>query len=683
MAQGKKSRRGSDASRPTRKGTSRELAEKDISQDETLAMESGETNQLAIARHRLRAAAHRIVSDCDRMLGDMERPERQIWRDSVGEALLAGRHLASLIDRRLNSSVPPSGRLTTLYQEIRDPQRRIVRSMTALLSLIPTGLEEELMLQDARAIRETAIGLLATDKEGTGEQAVAPVSFPGRRSGVGNGAERPRPRLLVVDDDEAPRRALSRLLQRLGYDVTVAEHGRQALEIAERQPLDLIVTDITMPEMDGYELLARLKAHERTRHIPVIVVSGVDDVHSVVRCIEQGAEDHLTKPYETVLLQARVRASLERKRMRDLELAYLGRVAQLTAAAEAVEHQSYEAGTLAGLAQETDELGQLARVFDRMVSGIRSREEHLELRLRQLRREIRQVSNPGRLSGAISGESPFAAGQVLADRYEIREELGKGGMGMVYLAHDRKLAEDVAVKVVRRELVGQDPNLFERLKSEMRLARRISHRNVVRAHDLGEWEGVYFLTMEYVRGISLAELLNTRGRLTVESTLAIGAQLADALTVAHEQNIIHRDIKPANLLVDEEGVLKVMDFGLARLVQHTGELTQAGFVVGTPRYMAPEQLFGGDMDARSDLFAVGIVFYECLTGKPPFEASSPLAVVAKMLEGRTPPVRELSPDVPTPLSLLIERLLQRDPNDRIKSARELGEQLNQIGRSYA
>lgn len=135
--------------------------------------------------------------------------------------------------------------------------------------------------------------------------------------------------------------------------------------------------------------------------------------------------------------------------------------------------------------------------------------------------------------------------------------------------------------------------------------------------------------------------------------------------------------------MDNEGVLKVMDFGLARSVQRTGELTQAGFIVGTPRYMAPEQLFGGDMDARSDLFAVGVVFYECLTGKPPYEASTPLAVVAKMLESHPPAVRELSPDVPATLSMLIDKLLQRDPNDRIKSARELGEQLSQIGQSYS
>lgn len=252
---------------------------------------------------------------------------------------------------------------------------------------------------------------------------------------------------------------------------------------------------------------------------------------------------------------------------------------------------------------------------------------------------------------------------------------------MVYLARDRQLAEDVAVKVMRRDLVGQDPNFVARLKSEIRLTRRISHRNVVRAHDLGEWQGVYFLTMEYVKGISVAKLLHTRGRLTIESTLAIGSQLAEALAVAHEQQIIHRDIKPQNLLVDDEGVLKVMDFGLARLVERPEELTQAGSIVGTPRYMAPEQLLGGDADARTDLFAVGVVLYECLTGQPPFGASSPMALIAEMLDGHPPAIRDLVPEVPPMLATLVERLLQREPKDRPGSARDLAEQLAQVGQA--
>ncbi len=659
----------------------------DISADETVVMGHADTSRVAIARFRLRAATHRISADCERLLGDMDRPERRLWRDALGEALVAGRHLMALVDRRLGHAdgSSPGDLIAMISQEIREPQGRIVQSMTTLLGLVPTGLEEELLLQDARRIRETAISLgTMDDAPSTAGSARAPeYPLPGTRGMAFADANRSRPRLLVVDDDEAPRRALSRLLEKLGYEITVAEHGRGALEIADRQPLDLILTDITMPELDGFELLRRLKASDRTRNIPVIVVSGVDDVHSVVRCIEQGAEDHVTKPYERMLLQARVRASLERKRMRDVELAYLGRVAQLTAAAEAVERQTYDSRSLGILANDNDELGQLARVFDRMVSGIRSREEQLQVRLRQLRREIRQARATAPVSGAVSEESPFASGQVLANRYEIKGELGNGGMGVVYLARDRQLAEDVAVKVMRRDLVDRDPNLLERLKSEIRLTRRISHRNVVRAHDLGEWQGVSFITMEYVKGISVAELLNTHGRLTAESALAIGTQLAEALAVAHEQQIIHRDIKPQNLLVDDEGVLKVMDFGLARLVERSEGLTQGGFVVGTPRYMAPEQLLGGDVDARSDLFAAGIVLYECLTGRTPFEASNPLAVIGRMLDGHPPAIRELAPDVPPPLAAVVERLLQREPKDRLGSARALAEQLGHIGQTLS
>lgn len=654
----------------------------EISGEETVVIPA-DGRQIAVTRYRLRAATHRIAADCERILGDMDRPERRLWRTSVGEALIAARHLMALVDHRLGptGSPDPAGLVALLRDEIREPQRHIVQSMTTLLGLVPTGLEEELLLQDARTIREAAVGLGTTDAAVRPPNAQrSPDSLPGARPGVGSTDPTPtRPRLLVVDDEAGLRRLLSRTLDRLGYDVTVAEHGRAALEIAERLPLDLIITDITMPEMDGFELLQRLKSHDTTRHVPVIMVSGLDDLQSVVRCIEQGAEDHLTKPYETVLLQARVRASLERKRMRDLELAYLGRVAQLTAAAEAFEQQTYDSQSLSSLGRDEDELGQLARVFDRMVSGIRSREEQLQSRLRQLRQEIRLSRAEQPLRTGVSDESPFVIGQVLAERYEVKAELGKGGMGMVYLARDRQLAEDVAVKVVRRDLVGQDPNLLERLKSEIRLTRRISHRNVVRAHDLGEWQGVYFLTMEYVKGISVAELLDTRGRLSVESTLAIGSQLAEALAVAHEQQIIHRDIKPQNLLVDDEGVLKVMDFGLARLVQRSEGLTQAGYVVGTPRYMAPEQILGGDVDARTDLFATGVVLYECLTGQAPFEGSSPMALMAKMLDGHPPSIRELVPEVPPVLAMLVERLLQREPKDRVGSARDLAEQLAQIG----
>jgi len=655
---------------------------KPIWSGETLAMDSGVTHRIAVARYHLHAAAHRIAAECERILEEVDRPERRLWRDAVGDALVASRHLLAIVaHHRVPAAPADAGEyFGTLFDLIREPQQRIVAATSTVLGLVPTGPEEELLLHDVRAIRETAVELWALE----GPEAQTPVRRPSAtRSGIPPVEAGPaRPRLLLADDDADARRALSRLLERLGYAVSAAENGRAALALAESAPPDLILTDITMPELDGLDLLKRLKAAEGTRDIPVIVVSGVDDLQIVARCIEQGAEDHITKPYEPLLLHARIRASLERKRMRDVELAYLGRVSQLTAAAEAVELGTYAAGSLDLLGGHDDELGRLARVFDRMVTGFKSREERLQQRLGQLRHEMRQAK--GRASEAATSpadESPFRTGQVVADRYEILGELGRGGMGMVYHARDRQLAEEIAMKVVRRDLVGQNLNLVERLKSEMRLARRISHRNVVRAHDLGEFQGVYFLTMEYVKGISVAELLNTRGALSVESTLAVGTQLAEALAVAHEQQIIHRDIKPENLLVTEDGVLKVMDFGLARVAEHETRFTQAGYVVGTPGYMAPELHLGGTFEARSDLFSAGVVLYECLTGQAPFAASSPMAMIDLVLACRPRPVRHLVPQAPAGLVHVIDRLLKREPKDRLGSARELAEQLAQVGQS--
>jgi CheY-like chemotaxis protein/predicted Ser/Thr protein kinase len=649
--------------------------------DATMPISASAEHRIAVSRYRLRAAAHRIAADCERMLESLDRPERHLWREAVGGALVASRQLLAVIGHSGPSRDDPAEFFAHLHEQIFEPQRRIVDCMNSLLGFVPTSPEDALILEDGRAIREAAVELWALDDAGPS----AAGRGAARQAGAGAPAsDQTRPRLLIADDDSAQRRALRALLERLGYEIEEAEDGRAALDLVERRAPDLILTDLNMPELDGFELLRRLKAADHSRNIPVIVVSGADDVESVVRCIERGAVDHVTKPYEPVILAARVRASLEHKRMRDQELGYLRRVGTLSAAAEAVERDAYQPGSLDGIGSDDDELGRLARVFDRMVTSMRSREERLERRLGQLRQEMQEARLRGSGSHVeISDDSPFAAGQVIAERYEVLGELGKGGMGMVYHARDHELGEEIALKVVRQDLVAQDPSLVERLKSEIRLARRISHRNVVRAHDLGEWKGVHFLTMEYVKGITVEELLNTQGTLTVESTLAIGSQLAEALAVAHEQQIIHRDIKPGNLLVDDEGRLKVMDFGLARLEAGGGRHTRAGFVVGTPGYLAPELILGGEADARSDLFSAGAVLYECLTGRPPFDAASPMKVVDRVLAGGHEPIRTRAPATPAALIALIERLLAREPQDRIGSARELGDQLEQLGAARA
>jgi serine/threonine-protein kinase len=254
-------------------------------------------------------------------------------------------------------------------------------------------------------------------------------------------------------------------------------------------------------------------------------------------------------------------------------------------------------------------------------------------------------------------------------------------MGVVYRAFDRELQEPVAIKTLRPEAVSGGSVALERFKQEIRLARRIAHRNVVRTYDLGEVGGVYYLTMEYVEGTSLKQLITSRGKLPVAVTLTVGKQLCRALEVAHGEGVIHRDIKPQNIVVEPNGFLKVMDFGIARLAnppQGKG-LTEAGMSIGTPDYMSPEQLSGSELDARSDLYAAGVVLFECVTGRVPFEADTTWALVAKHLEEPPPDPRGLNPEVPESLAAVIVKAMAKAPADRFASAAEMHDALARIG----
>ena len=638
----------------------------------------------SVLRHHLRTAAHRVVRDSELLLLETNRPERRLWSEPVGQAVLAGHAVRSIVERWFHSPdiAHTPADIASMNSELREPQQRILKAMTAVLGLVPSALYDELLLDDVRNIRDAALSLgncgpvMDTKEAGEPHDRSTPAGTR-RRTPAGEGRAVFTPRLLVVDDSPGSRTLLVTLLERMNYEVVAVSDGMEALAVVRNQRIDTVLSDIRMPHMDGIALLKELKADDATRDIPVIMVSGVDDVPSVVRCITEGAEDHIGKPFSQVLLRARVHASLERKRLRDDELAYLRRVAELTAAAKAVETETYEPGSLEHLAGTDDELGRFARLFDQLVSGIRAKEHQLQRRLGQLKRDISHSRSSDAMRAPIAEANSLAPGFELAGRYEIREELGRGGMGVVYRAFDRKLSEDVAVKIVRKVISG-DPTVIERLKSEIRLARRITHPNVVRIHDFGEANGEHYLTMEYVKGITVRSLLDTRGRLSVASTLAIGAQLTAALVIAHEHSVLHRDIKPANLLLNDAGVLKLMDFGLARTIEMGGEITLLGTIVGTPRYIAPEQLLGGVVDARSDLFALGVVLYECLTGLPPFDEGAPITVVARMIDGPPIAVLSLVPDVPPALALLVERLLQFEPAQRPQSASEVGDRLKEV-----
>jgi serine/threonine-protein kinase len=258
---------------------------------------------------------------------------------------------------------------------------------------------------------------------------------------------------------------------------------------------------------------------------------------------------------------------------------------------------------------------------------------------------------------------------LAAGRYRIERELGHGGMASVYLAHDEELGRPVAVKLLPPHLAADD--VFRaRFVREARLAGRLSHPNIVRVYDAGETDGRPFIVMEYVPGSSLAEA----GRLAADRVVALGAQACAGLQHAHDAGLVHRDVKPANLLVRDDGVLKIVDFGIARAAESTRH-TQAGTLLGTAAYLAPEQIAGEDATPASDVYSLGAVLYELLTGRPPYAFASLAELAAKQTEGSITPVRDVEPAVPRELEAAVMHALARDPSFRPASAAELAHEL--------
>ncbi|MBI5525167.1 MAG: protein kinase [Deltaproteobacteria bacterium] len=481
-----------------------------------------------------------------------------------------------------------------------------------------------------------------------------------------------RHRILVVDPAPGNRNVLEERLGRDGYEVACAADGEQAFAMLAKESFDLILLELNLPKADGPAVLRKIKASPSTREIPVMVVSASYQLSAAVRCIEHGAADLMLKPLDPVIMRARVGACVQNKRLRDTEVEHMLLTRRVMDAAAAMESGNYAPGTLSSLAARGDDIGQLARVFDAMAAAVKGREERLQNKVQDLQRRIEEARRHEEPKPAGHGdELELVAGTRLGDRYEILSAVGSGGMGVVYQARDGQLDEIVAIKVLRRSLVS-DKRVVEMFHSELRLARRLSHRNIVRMHDIGFRNDVYYLTMEYVEGITVRQLLNRHVRLGIPSTVAIAQQLSEALAVAHKHNVIHRDVKPQNLLLDGQGVLKVMDFGVAKLLEHTFVGEGAGMIVGSPGYVAPEALREEKVDGRADLYAMGVVLYECLTGEKPFHAKSLAATIEKILFEPPPlPVSHLNPDVPPVLSDLIGRLMARKADSRPRTAEEV------------
>lgn len=283
---------------------------------------------------------------------------------------------------------------------------------------------------------------------------------------------------------------------------------------------------------------------------------------------------------------------------------------------------------------------------------------------------------------AGSSRAPAAQGVLLkpgdtfGPRYRIESLLGRGGMGLVYKAHDGELDRTVALKLVRPELT-LDSEAMRRFKQELLLASRISHKNILRIHDLGDVQGVKFISMAYVEGPDLHHVLKEQGRLPIDRVVAIARQLVSALEAAHSEGVVHRDLKPQNVLIDAEDHAYVSDFGLAKSLEaDSSMMTRAGEVLGTPRYMSPEQVQGKPADHRSDIYSLGLILYEMATGESPFEGESAAQMMMQRLTVKPKDPRLLNPDMPPYLSKIILRCLELDPARRYQSAKEIGEDID-------
>jgi serine/threonine protein kinase/tetratricopeptide (TPR) repeat protein len=260
-------------------------------------------------------------------------------------------------------------------------------------------------------------------------------------------------------------------------------------------------------------------------------------------------------------------------------------------------------------------------------------------------------------------------GEVLGGRYEILQLLGEGGMGAVYKARDRELDRAVALKLIRPQMAS-NPSILARFKQELLLSRQVTHKNVIRIYDLGDADGVKFITMEFVEGRDLRSLIQEKKKFAPEEAVEIMQHVCQALEAAHSVGVIHRDLKPQNIMQENSGRILVMDFGLARTMEGDG-MTQVGALVGTMEYMSPEQALAKELDQRSDIFTAGLILYELLTGKMPFHADSALASLIKRTQERAIPVSDLDKTIPGRLSAVVSKCLERDPALRYQTAAEM------------
>jgi CheY-like chemotaxis protein len=421
--------------------------------------------------------------------------------------------------------------------------------------------------------------------------------------------------LLVVDDYDPNRDALSRRLRRCGFEVDEAGGGREALGLVGERRYDLILLDVMMPDVDGFEVLRQIRSKHTAADLPVIMVTARDASAEVVAAFKMGANDHVSKPIDFDVTVARIRSLLLRREAE--ELVY-------PPAAQAAPDP--------------------------------------------------QVTLPPRLPDGMP--ATLALGEDLQPgaelgSYTVKGILGRGGMGVVYEAENILLGRPAALKLLHPHL-SADPAAEQRFRSEARATARIEHPNVVAIYDVGKWENRIYIAMQLIRGRSGQRLIEDRGVLPWPDATRLVADACRGLAAAHARGVIHRDLKPDNILVCEDGTVKLTDFGLAKMSGTENALTQTGALMGTPYYMSPEQVRSQPVDARSDLYSLGCTYYALLTGRHPYGHLQLWFEILSAHCSQPPPDLH---EVPEACAAIVRRAMEKRPDDRYPSAEAMLEAL--------
>jgi DNA-binding response OmpR family regulator len=424
-------------------------------------------------------------------------------------------------------------------------------------------------------------------------------------------------KVLVVEDDVTLANLIAEVLSADDHDVDVLNNGQQAAVQICSGQYELAVLDWDLPEKSGPEICRAFR--DSGGRSPVLMLTGRDKVSDKEAGFDAGADDYLTKPFSLKELRARIKALL--RRSTDYALPIEKQKAPSVEAPAATERQAQSAG-------------------DALV------------------------------------------GTTIDGRYKILEPLARGGMGLVYKATHERLRRNVAVKVLYSSVFYSDPDAVRRLGQEAIAVGQLSHPNVVTVYDFGVTaSGLPYLVMDFVEGISLSEVLNKDVRLSVARTIQIFSQVCDGLTHAHNAGLVHRDIKPSNIMITNDGSVKVLDFGIAKVLPSAGldveKITQTGDALGTCYYMSPEQCRGESIDHRADVYAAGCMLYEMLTGLPPFKAPNPLATIHLHVKSAPPKFSESRPDLTFPdgLETVVMKALEKNPGQRHQSMDELKNEL--------